>query len=264
MKYIALVLVAAVAVAATTPPLPNFPLDWTANEEDFMVVYQGQYVQSGSLYCCGDDSCEVQTQYQKGMDYFDFTHNRTRFDDPINGMIVSLFNPIYKEMLVDGTNTCTSYCPIQDDLYPYQLDPNSTYMGQKVIDGKTLDDWQFEDKEFGIVFEISDVYVDPSTQLPYQEDDQLTPFGQPIGDETSTYHTFTPGTPDPSHFAVKNVANCPMDPNCGQSFRQAVRRRWRLRKTWMTYFQADRMSQLKAEKANRAAKALREARNRRK
>lgn len=165
-----ILLIAAVAVAAAAggvhhhakaapKPVPTFPLDWTANEEDFMVVYQGDYTVNNGAYCCGDTSCEVQTQYQSGMDYFDYTHNRTRFDDPVNGDIVSLFNPTYKEMLVDNTNTCQEYCPIEEDLEPYGLDPNSTYMGQKSINGKMYDDWQYKDVEFGIVFETSDVFV---------------------------------------------------------------------------------------------------------
>jgi len=236
-----------------------FPLDWTAQEEDFAVVYQGEYTHTGDMYCCGDDSCEVQTQYASGQDYFDYTHNRTRFDDPVNGDIVSLFAPVYKEMLVDATNTCTSFCPIEDDLEPYGIDPNATYMGQKVIDNKTLDDWQFEDKEFGIVFETSNVFVDPSSQLPYKEIDDLTPFGQAIGEEDETFHTFVPGTPDPAKFAVKNVENCPEDPNCGQSFRQFVRQKWRLRRTWMRYFQADNLAKIRARKAARASSALRSA-----
>jgi len=251
MKAICLLLLSvAVACAAVhkprAKPVPQFPLDWTANEEDFAVVYQGQYVQQGNLYCCGDDSCEVQTQYQSGMDYFDFTHNRTRFDDPANGMIVALFNPIYKEMLVDGSNTCQSFCPLEEDLEPYAVDANATYMGQKVIDNKTLDNWQWQDKEFGIVFETNNVFVDPTTELPYTEIDNLTPFGMAIGDEEETFHTFVPGTPDPSHFAIKGIANCPEDPNCGQSFRQRARRRWHLRKTWMKWHNVNAMAKLKA------------------
>jgi len=260
MKAAVVLLLGAVAVAATSKPIPQFPLDWTANEEDFMVVFQGQYIQTQGMYCCGDVSCEVQTEYQSGIDYFDYTHSRTRFDDPANGDIVSLFNPIYKEMLVDGTNTCKTYCPIQDDLEPYAIDPNATYVGQKVIDNKTLDDWNFDDKEFGIVFEISDVYVDPSTELPYKEIDQLTPFGQHIGDETSTFHSFTPGTPDPAKFAVKGVDTCPLDPNCGNSYRQFVRRRWKLHKTWMVYHQQNNMAKLKAQNKHAAEQPMPTAR----
>jgi hypothetical protein len=130
--------------------------------------------------------------------------------------------------------------------------------------------------EFGIVFEIDTTYVDPKTQLPYQEDDQLTPFGQAVGDETSTYNSFTPGTPDPSLFAIKNVANCPQvlplapglvrpgassthrlvlcvvqSQNCGNSQRQQLRRRLGMWKTWAKYYQEQNM-----EKAEMLARRL--------
>jgi len=82
--------------------------------------------------------------------------------------------------------------------------------------------------------------------LPYQEVDNLTPFGEAIGMETSTYGTFTPGTPDPSHFAVKNVDNCPMDQNCGNSQRMFVRRRWKLRNTWLQAYQAKNIERSEA------------------
>jgi len=241
-----LLLVAALAMAyAATPPIPNIPLDWTANEEDFMVVYQGEYSIANGMYCCGDDSCEVQTQYDSGMNYFDYTHNRTRFDDPVNGDIVSLFAPQYKEMLVVN-NTCQEYCPIQEDLDPYSIDPTATYQGQKTINGVTCDDWQYKDKEFGIVFEIDDTFVDTKSQLPVYESDQLTPFGQPIGQETSTYHTFVPGTPDPSHFAISGVDSCQMSANCGNAHRQFVRRRWNLWKTWAHWYQENNLAKARA------------------
>lgn len=256
MRTAVALIVLAVGVMArihhhAAPPLPVFPLDWTANEVDFAVVYQGDYTVNNGLYCCGDTNCEVQTQYDSGINYFDVTHNRTRFNDPVNGDIVNLFYPIYKEMAVDNTNTCQEYCPLQDDIFPYALDPNSTYMGQKSINGKMYDAWQYEDKEFGIVFEIDTTYVDIKTQLPYQEDDQLTPFGQAVGDETSTYNSFTAGTPDPSLFAIKNVANCPLSQNCGNSQRQRLRRRLGLWKTWAKYYQQNNM-----EKAEMLARRI--------
>jgi len=234
---------AAVLATEATPPYPIFPNDWTANEEDFAVVYQGQYSQQGNMYCCGDDNCEVQTEYQSGMNYFDYTHNRTRFSDPQQGTIVSLFYPIYKEMAVDNNLNCQSYCPIEEDLFPYALDDNSTFQGTKVVNGHTCNDWQGIQYLVGhsIVMEIDDVFVDTTTNLPVQEVDQLTPLGTPVGTETSTYHTFVPGTPSASLFAVKGIANCPEDQNCGQSFRQFVRRRWNLHETYLKYYQQERM-----------------------
>jgi hypothetical protein len=243
-----------VGALAATPPIPTLPLDWTANEEDFMVVYQGDYTVSGGLYCCGDTSCEVQTQYQSGMNYFDFSHNRTRFDDPVNGDFVTLFNPIYKEMLVVN-NACQEYCPVEDDLEPYSIDPTSTYQGQKSVNGHTCNDWQYKDKEFGIVFEIDDTLVDATTALPVMELDQLTPFGQAIGEETSTYHSFVPGTPDPSHFQISGVDNCQMSQNCGNSKRQFLRRRWGMHKTWAKYYTEANLAKAKARARPHVLKA---------
>jgi len=239
---VALAALAAANKLKAAPPV--FPLDWTANEEDYMVIYQGQYVPLNGMYCCGDTSCEVQTQYQSGMDYFDFTHNRTRFDDPVQGSLVSLFNPIYKEMAVDPTtNTCTSYCPLQEDLYPYEIEVNATDMGTKVINGQTCVDWQYKQIAFGVVvMEIDDVFVDETSNLPVQEVDQLTPFGTPIGTSTSTYHTFVPGTPDPSHFAIQGIDSCPLDQNCGNDARQFVRLRWKLFKTWLHWHQKNNLA----------------------
>jgi len=224
---------------------PVFPLDWTSVEEDFLIVYQGNYVQQGNLYCCGDDNCEIQTEYQSGHNYFDFTNNRTRFDDPVQGSIVSLFYPTYKEMAVDGTDTCTSYCPIEDDLTPYAIDPNATDEGKVTIGNVTTELWQFKQTIGGIiVMEIDNIYVVQSTGLPALEVDQITPFGQPIGEETTTYTEFIPGTPDPSHFNIKNVASCPLDANCGDDRRQHHRLRSGARKTWLHYYQKKNLAKV--------------------
>jgi len=248
-KGLLLAALCTLAVTALAAP-PVFPLDWTSIEEDFMIVYQGQYNQIGDNYCCSDDNCEVQTQFQSGHNYFDFTHNRTRFDDPNQGSIVSLFAPIYKEMAVDGTNTCTSYCQIQDDLEAYQIDPNATDEGPKVVDNRTLEDWQSKEMLGPIVMEIDDIYVDmtKSPPVPYVEIDQLTPFGEPIGESTSTYLAFQAGTPDPSHFAIKGVDTCPVDNNCGNSARQQLRQRWGMKKTWLKYYQEANIQKAKMTK----------------
>jgi hypothetical protein len=237
MRVCALLALVAVGRAAGPPALP---IDWTSIEEDFMVVYQGQYTQNGDDYCCNDQNCEVQTQYQSGHNYFDYTHNRTRFDDPAQGSIVSLFYPIYKEMAVDDTNTCTSYCPIEDDLEPYALDANSTDEGQKIVRNITTELWEYKEMAFGvIVMETDDVYVDQSKTpaIPIQEIDYLTPFGEAIGQSTSTYLSFIPGTPSPSHFDVKGIDACPQDSGCDQQMRQFVRRRNRSWKTWLKSYQ---------------------------
>jgi len=42
-------------------------------------VYQKPFLISG----CLGSNCEVQTQYQKGIEYFSYITNQTRFDDDV-------------------------------------------------------------------------------------------------------------------------------------------------------------------------------------
>jgi hypothetical protein len=243
MRVVALVLLLAGVVLGSghhehkhALKVPVFPTDWTSIEQDFAVVYQGQYVQTGGMYCCGDANCEIQTEYQSGHNYFDFTNQRTRFDDPVQGSIVSLFKPVYKEMAVDANNVCQAFCPIEDDLEPYGIPVNATDQGPTIVNNKTVEDWQSKVVILGvIVMEIDDFYVDQSKSpaIPIQEIDQLTPFGEKIGEFTSNYLSFVPGTPDPSHFDIKGVDNCPMSQNCDEQRRQMHRLRYKNRLTWL-------------------------------
>jgi hypothetical protein len=245
-------------VVVADPPMPNFPLDWTSQEQDLALMYQGSYTQNGDNYCCAEDNCEVQTQYQSGHNYFDFTHNRTRFDDPVQGSIVSLFAPLYMEMAVDGNNKCTSYCPIEDDLEAYGVPDNSTYNGTAVVNGITCDDWQYKETLFGVVvMEIDEFFVDQTTQLPLQEIDVLTPFGEQIGDMTTTYLQFIPGTPDAKLFAVTGIKDCPQDNNCGQDYRQFVRLRNGAHKTWLKHHQLNKMAKNAARTTKRRSHIIR-------
>jgi hypothetical protein len=224
--------------------VPVFPQDWTSIEQDMAVVYQGQYVVSDNMYCCGDSNCEVQTQYQSGHNYFDFTNQRTRFDDPVQGSIVSLFKPTYKEMEVDANNNCQAFCPIEDDLDPYAIPVNATDEGSTIVNNQTVEDWQSKVVILGvIVMEIDDFYVDQSKTpaVPVMEVDQLTPFGEKIGQFTSNYLSFIPGAPDPTKFNIHGVANCPMAQNCDDQRRQLHRLRYKNRLTWLKSYQSLKM-----------------------
>jgi len=244
MKSYSLLLLAVVAVgfaAAALPPV--LPLNYLSIEEDYMVVYQGDFTVQGSSYCCAEMSnCEIQTEYQSGHNYFDFTHNRTRFDDPVQGSIVSLFYPLYMEMAVDSNNNCQAYCPIQGDLTPYQIPSTSKDMGATVVNGVKVENWQYNETIGGLfVMEICDFFVDQSvwnTPVMVAEVDQLTPFGGPsIGTMTSNYDSYAAGTPDPSLFNVKGISKCPMSNNCGDVHRQMHRLRNKDMVTFMHYRQ---------------------------
>jgi len=244
VKRCSLLLVALVAIgfaAATLPPV--LPLNYISLEEDFVVLYQGDFNMQGSSYCCSDQSnCEIQTQYQSGHNYYDFTHNRTRFDDPVQGSIVSLFYPLYMEMAVDNNNNCQEYCPIEGDLTPYQIPSNAKDMGSTTVNGQVVENWQFNETVGGLfVMEIDDFFVDQTSwnnPIMVAEVDQLTPFGGPaIGTMTTNYESYAPGTPDPSMFNVKGVSNCPESANCGNSQRQVHRLRNHDYLTFMKYRQ---------------------------
>jgi len=226
-------------VRHSDPAPPIFPNDWTAHEEDFSVIHQGKYKIQGDDYCCTKNGgqCQVQTQYDNGMQYTDYTNNRTRFDDTTGqGTDVTLFYPKYMDMNVDANNTCVDYCPVHDDMRPYQINVNATDLGQKVVDNRTCEEWEwYQTFEGIIVMETFDVYVDSATGYPYQEIDTLTPFGEYVGDAYTTYHTFTAGTPDPKLFDIKGVDSCPMAHNCQQPHRQLRRLKNRMWKTFMHY-----------------------------
>jgi len=257
-KVLALLVILAIAVNAAAPaPQPKFANDWAATEEDELMVYQGDYTVSGNNYCCSDASnCQIQTEYQMGTNYVDCTHNRTRFDDTVGQQtIVNDFN-LQKEMLVDPTSmTCQEYCPMEGDiLTPGFLDPNSTDEGPVVVAGKTYEKWMWQDTIFGvIVMDTNTVLVDQSVSpaIPFNQVEVLTPFGgPPIGQESSTWTNFKPGTPAASLFAVKGVAGCQMSQNCGQSSKQLNRLRYNLKNTWTKWYQIN--NQNRAQKKGKA------------
>jgi hypothetical protein len=235
----------ALVVLAHAGPQPKFSNDWTAVEEDDLMVMQGDYTTSGNNYCCAVTSnCQVQTEYQKGNTYFDYTNNRTRFDDQISGQIIVTDFSVGKEMLVVGSPlTCKEYCPTEGWLEPGFLDPNATDLGSVKVQGRTLEKWQWKETIFKIiVMQTSTVLVDQTVNpaVPFQETDDLTPFGQPMGTFTSTWSNFKNGTPDPSLFAVTGVEKCPMAQNCGEARKQMTRLRNKDFATFAKYAQQNR------------------------
>jgi len=237
----ALLLCAIVAHAATPP---TFSDDFTTYEEDLLLQYQGNYAVNGNNICCPLDSpaCQVEVQSQSGINSYDYTHNRTRWDDDSGQIIVNLFD-VQKECLIvaqaGGGYVCQEYCPLEGEtLDPFGLGDNSTYMGTKIVGNITADDWQWKEYILGkIVMQISDMYVNDNVNppVPLQEVDQLTPFGQPIGSMTSTWSKWTPGTPDASLFNITGVDNCPMSSSCNDDARQLRRLAMKHFATWGRY-----------------------------
>lgn len=212
--------------------LPVFPKDWTAIESQDLVVHQGAYTIVGNTMCCPlNDNCQVQTQFQSGKHSFDYTHNRTRYDYDTGEIIVNDY-VIGKEMEVqatsEGTFACVEYCPLQFDLEPLSVDKSAKDEGSVKIGNKTYEKWTWKDIILKvIVMETIEMLVDQSTtpNIPFVENEELTPFGQDIGTSNTTYSDFVVGTPDPMLFKVANVSSCPMSPNCGSLIRQSMRLR---------------------------------------
>jgi len=244
IAVLALAVVALAGAAAATEPLPTFPLDFSTDQSDIMVVHQGQYSVEGSSYCCtAGDSCEVQYQSQIGSNYVWYTHNKTRFDSTGGQAqtIVNDFN-IGKEMLVVN-GTCSEYCPIEGGLFPFNLEGlNATYNGTTTVNGKTVQHWTWDQVAFGvIVMQTTDFYCEIGSDgkaTPVQQVDHLTPFGQPIGQQTQTWTNWVSGSPNAKLFDVAGVADCPESQKCGnnQNAARAMNRlRNRMYKTWLRY-----------------------------
>lgn len=241
---VAVALVAFAAVAAASEPLPTFPLDYSTDQSDIMVVHQGQWSQAGSDYCCTQgSSCEVQYQSQIGSNYVWYTHNKTRFDSEgaQPQTIVNDFNTGKEMLVVNGS--CSEYCPIEGGLFPFSLEGlNATYNGTTTINGQTVQHWTWKQLAFGVVvMQTTDFYVaigSDGKATPVQQIDHLTPFGQPIGQQTATWTSWKEGAPNAKLFDVAGEAGCPMSQKCGnsQSTARAMNRiRNRMFKTWLRY-----------------------------
>jgi hypothetical protein len=218
MKVILLLALVATAIAG---PQPKFPLDWSSLQTESILVHQGRYVLTEDSACCRkSDSCNVQTQFEKGMHYYSATTNQTRFDDQISGQVVVNDFKIKKEMLIDpNTMQCKEYCPLDHNLHPGFLDKNATDLGATTYKGQQVNKWQWEDRAL-IIFVMETITVlvnqkiDPAA--PVFEHDELTPFGQHIGQFESEWENFKGGPQDPKLFAVLNTDKCPMARDCGQ------------------------------------------------
>jgi hypothetical protein len=241
----AFLILALFAVYAIAGPQPTFPNDWSALEDDEMMIFQGDVSQVGTKMCCDSRSnCQVQTEFQLGMTYVDVTNQRSRFDDRISGQVIVTNYALQKNMLINKTDlSCMEYCPLQgESLTPGFLDVNATDLGPEVLpDGRKANHWQWKDTILGvIVMDVIDVYVnqtDMKNAVPLGQAEHLTPFGQHIGDFYANWNQFQPGTPDPKLFDVQGVDSCPKSQNCGQSSYQMNRLRFRQMKSYIHYQQ---------------------------
>ena len=214
----------------------QFPKDWSASVTNTMLINQGGQPGPEGSQCCTSSfsgQCQIQSQYQNGMKYFDFTNQRTRMEDPINGIVVALYGKEGKNMLVvhNGTHdVCEKYCPIDPrDTLPggndYFLDPNATDLGKTTYKGQSAEHYQWKQTIFKVItMQTTDFYASEADSTPLGAESKLTPFGGPqIGSQSTMWDNFKAGTPPASKFDIHGVDTCPQDPQCGQQKYQARR-----------------------------------------
>lgn len=238
----------ALAAGAAAQNYPTFAQQWASLNQALLVQNQGSYNLPNGDFCCAVDSeCQVQIQYSEGTTYFDLPNNRTTDVYGVNYQpyaIVSLFN-INREMAVDNTFTCTSYCPLDEGpMEPFDVS-GSVDGGSTIINGKKVEAWVTTDvlPIGNITMETDTLYVDQSNMqsaVPIVEVDLLTPFGEQIGVSNTTYLTWVPGAPDAKYFNVKGISACPLDSNCGNNDRQMYRLRTKQHKLFMKHHLAQK------------------------
>merc|ERR1719445_135861 len=196
-----------------------------------------------------DENCQIQIQAESGKHYFDYTHNRTRYDYDDGSIIVSDYM-LGKEMSVvvteQGTFACDQYCPLEFDLEPLSIPDDAKDQGSIKVANMTYEKWTWKEVILKvIVMEKVQMLVDQtqSPPIPFTQNEELTPFGQDVGTSNTTYTDFVAGTPDPLLFKVENVSTCPMSPNCDQLKRQIVRLRDRNYKQFLYYHNKLHLSQ---------------------
>lgn len=236
--------------ALSSPSAASWPNEWSAFESQSLVINQGGAPSAdGRSVCCQVHTmsqCQVQEQYQAGQKYYDYTNKRTRFEDGGSGQIFVDLYDVHKSLQVvhNGTHdVCQSYCPIDPDdtldkgKYAF-LDPNATDLGKATYKGQAAEHWQWKDKILGVItMQTSDFYASTtgSSVVPLGRVDQLTPFGQHLGDSTVGWDKFTAGTPPAAKFDVQGVDSCPQNPQCGQQSRQLHRLANRQLNTYARY-----------------------------
>lgn len=217
-SMLALALIASVAVANAA--LPTFPQDWTSDQTSSININQGGIQQPDGSICCPATSpqCKVQTAFQEGTQYFDFTNERAAFKNPDGSGVVTLWAD-GKEYGVDASGACQSYCPVQGPIEPgLGFGNNTEDLGAATVNGVSCEhyEWKVQVPIINITMQVSDFYVkvSGSSGIPVQQIDHITPMGQNLGAQNTTYKTFKAGTPPASVFTVTGKSTCKIDQSC--------------------------------------------------
>ena len=228
------------------PAMPNvsFGGDFVANEEALMLVDQGGVSGVGQApgdVCCEPQSpgCQVQLQHSKGVRYFDYSHQRTRFDNVLAGTAFVDDFKLHKsyEVVTDsGVEKCKEYCPIDvnDTMRPFSpfspFDPIKD-IGATTYEGKPAEAYQWSEKILKIItMSTTTLWInqaDKAHAIPIAMSEDLTPLGRHLGTQNHTWTNWSATTPPAAKFAVQGIDTCPMAKNCQSSEKalQALRSR---------------------------------------
>ena len=215
----------------TPPPNVTFTGDFISSESAISLIDQGGrhgLGKSAADLCCTEDEpgCQVQLSQSKGTRYYDYTHQRTRFEEGYSGNVFIDDYSVHKSYSVDtssGTETCKEYCPIDpsDTMRPFS--PFSDFdavedLGKATVEGRAAEHYQWAEKVARVItMSVTDLYVDISDKthgVPLFMSEDLEPLGRHLGRNNRTWTNFTYTAVPATKFAVQGVDSCPQSNNC--------------------------------------------------
>lgn len=222
MRFSVSAAIAAVLIASVKASVPTIAQDWSALVLQGIQVIQGsdaQEIPNVGVLCPykSTSGCKVQTAFEAGFQYFDYTNNRTAFKGPTGQGIVTLYN-LGKEFQVDAKGNCQAYCPLpQEDskIEPLVIDPKSDDKGTVVYNGQSVQ--LYENVQPLIETEDWYVTVSGNSASPVADIQYVYFLGLINTTSNMTFQNFKAGTPPASQFTVTGISSCPKGNNCPKS-----------------------------------------------
>jgi len=155
----------------------------------------------------------------------DFSNNRTRIEGTDGTIQVDDYKARKSmDVIHNGTHdVCRKYCPIDkedtlDGGAAYFLDDNAKDMGAVTFEGKPAEQWQWKDMLFKIITMSTTNFFAETTAAggytPVAQVQDISPFGQKLGQSNMTWSGFTAGKQPTTKFDIHGVDTCPQDQGC--------------------------------------------------